>query len=262
VKLTFLGTGTSFGVPVVGCDCDVCTSDDPRDRRTRHGALLSWDDGRCVLVDTPPELRLQLVREGISRIDSVWFTHIHADHVHGIDDLRAFTARSGGNLEVLASAGVQRELEVRFRYIFDPSVIPEKGTSKPQLVFRRIEPYVPCQLAGEIFTPLPVPHGGMTVLGFRLGTLGYVTDAKHLPPETFEALQGVDTLVLNALWFGRPHPTHFNVEEAVEVAERLGARRTFLTHLSHRVAHRELEDRLPPGVRPAWDGLTINLESA
>ncbi len=262
MRLTFLGTGTSFGVPVVGCDCAVCTSTDPRDRRTRHAALLTWDDGRRVLVDTPPELRLQLLRESVGRIDAVWYTHLHADHLHGIDDLRVFSVRAGRDLPVFASRDVRAALEARFDYIFDPAIRPEEGTSKPQLHLRTLSPFEPAALAGEPFLPLPVPHGRMTVLGFRLGSLGYVTDAKALPAETFAALEGVDTLVLNALWFGRPHPTHFNVEEAVEVSAALGARRTYLTHLTHRSSHRELEERLPERVRPAWDGLTIDLPGA
>lgn len=260
MKLTFLGTGTSFGIPVVGCGCAVCTSDDPRDSRTRHGALLSWDDGRRVLVDSPPELRMQLVREGVERVDAVWFTHIHADHLHGIDDLRIFSARGGGTVPVFASADARDEMAQRFRYIFDRGVRPEKGTSKPELDLHVLEPLEERVLAGVGFLPLPVPHGKMTVLGFRVGELGYVTDAKRLPPATLERLKGVDTLVLNALWIGKPHPTHFVVDEAVDAARAVGARRTFLTHLTHRVAHRELEARLPPDVRPAWDGLTIELE--
>ncbi len=260
MKLTFLGTGTSFGVPVVGCECPVCTSDDERDRRTRHGALLSWDDGRRVLVDTPPELRLQLLRESVGRIDAVWFTHAHADHLHGIDDLRIFSLKMRRSVPIFAATATRTTMEERFRYIFDRDVRPQKGTSKPELHIHGLEAYSPQIIVGESFLPLPVPHGDVTVMGFRVGNLGYITDAKRLPERTFEGLQGVDTLVLNALWFGNPHPTHFNVEEAVETAERVGARRTFLTHLTHRAGHGELERRLPPAIRPAWDGLTIEME--
>ena len=260
MRLTFLGTGTSFGVPVVGCRCPVCTSDDSRDRRFRHAALLEWGDGRCVLVDTPPELRLQLLRAGVERVDAVWYTHSHADHVHGIDDLRIFSVKARRNVPIFMPSHLMDEVRDRFRYIFDRDVWVEKGTSKPELTLHPLEPYRPQILAGESFLPLPVPHGRQTVFGFRLGSLGYITDAKRLPDATFAALEGVDTLVLNALWFGNPHPTHFNVEEAVEVAQRLGARQTYLTHLTHRVGHAELERRLPPEVRPAWDGLTIELE--
>lgn len=260
MKITFLGTGTSFGIPVVGCDCRTCTSDDPRDRRTRHGALVTLDGGRRVLVDTPPELRLQLVREGVDRVDAVWLTHHHADHLYGIDDLRIFSLRSKRSVPVHVPAEARGIVERIFEYIFDEALRPEAGTSKPDLTLHTLEPGVAREIAGETFLPLDVPHGSVTVLGFRVGGLGYVTDAKRLPPGTLEALRGVDVLVLNALWWGRPHPTHFNVEEAVAAAETVGARRTYLTHLTHRLLHRELEERLPPEIRPAYDGLTVSVE--
>jgi len=260
VKLTFLGTGTSFGIPVVGCTCATCTSDDPRDRRTRHGALISLDSGRRVLVDTPPELRLQLVREGVGRVDAAWITHHHADHIHGIDDLRIFSVRSHRSFPVYVSASSRPAVERLFEYIFDDDIRPDAGSSKPELDLRTLEAGVPQEVAGATFLPLEVPHGSFTVLGFRVGSLGYITDAKRLPPKTLEGLKGVDVLVLNALWWGDPHPTHFNVEEAVEAARTLGARRTYLTHMTHRVLHRDLEERLPPGVIPAYDGLTITID--
>lgn len=258
MRLTFLGTGTSFGVPVIGCDCDTCTSDDPRDRRTRHGALLE-DGTRRVLIDTPPELRIQLLREGVGRIDAVWFTHCHADHVHGVDDLRAFTVRGGGPLPVHASRACVEVLASRFAYIFDPRAEPIAGTSRPDAHLRAIAPYVPHEVGGLTMLPLPVPHGREEVLGFRVGGLGYITDAKRLPDRTLEALRGVRILVLNALWYGNPHPTHFTVDEAVEVARELGAERTYLTHLTHRLRHRDLEGRLPAGILPAYDGLQVEI---
>lgn len=258
MRLTFLGTGTSFGVPVVGCDCATCTSDDPRDRRTRHGALVELEGG-TLLVDTPPELRLQLLGAGVDRVDAVWFTHVHADHVHGIDDLRVFTVRREGHLPVYLAREHAEVLRRRFSYIFDPDVRPPRGTSKPEV---RLQPFggeESVVVLGSSIRPLAVPHGRVTVYGFRTGALGYVTDAKTLPPEVLEALRGVEVLVLNSLWFGRPHPTHLNVEEAVEVAGEVGAGRTFLTHLTHRVRHAELEERLPPEVRPAHDGLEVEI---
>ncbi len=262
MRLTFLGTGTSFGVPVVGCDCAVCSSDDPRDRRTRHGALVSWGDGGTLLVDTPPELRLQLLRARVDRVDAVWFTHGHADHVHGIDDLRIFSLRGRRNVPVYVSSRYRDEMEARFRYIFDPDIRPDQGSSKPELQLHEVEETGNGPLIlGRRVLPLPVPHGSVTVLGFRVGDLGYVTDAKTLPAETLRRLEGVRLLVLNALWFGRPHPSHFNVEEAVEMAERVGAELTYLTHLTHRTSHDELERRLPSGVRPAWDGLTVEVDA-
>jgi phosphoribosyl 1,2-cyclic phosphate phosphodiesterase len=261
VILRFLGTGTSFGVPVIGCRCPVCTSADARDRRTRHAALLE-EGGRRVLVDTPPELRLQLLDAGVGSVDAVWYTHCHADHVHGVDDLRAFSMRRQEGeavLPVYAPEDCARMLMDRFAYVFDPAVRPMVGTSKPEAALRAVHAYEPVEVAGFRILPLPVPHGEVEAYGFRVGGLGYVTDGKRLPERTLEALQGVHTLVLNALWFGNPHPTHFNVEEAVEAARAVGAERTFLTHFSHRVSHAELEARLPPGVFPAYDGLEVEL---
>lgn len=261
MRLTFLGTGTSFGIPVIGCGCATCTSDDPRDRRTRHGALLELPDG-CLLVDTPPELRLQLVREGVSRVDALWLTHTHADHLHGIDDVRVFTARRRRSLPAYASERHFADLLRRFDYVFDPSIQAHEGTTKPEVSLQPLRAGEPVEILGERFVPLSVPHGHMSVLGFRVGPLGYVTDGKRLPPAAMEALEGVRVLVLNALWFGDPHPTHFNVEEAVAAAAAVGAERTLLVHLTHRVRHRELEERLPPGVEPAYDGLSVDLGDA
>lgn len=259
MRLRFLGTGTSFGIPVVGCDCAVCTSTDPRDRRTRHGALLRSDDGeRTLLVDTPPELRLQLLDAGVRRIDAIWYTHCHADHVHGIDDLRVFSAR-GGVLPAYAPAPCAEELRRRFAYIFDESYRPPEGTTRPEIRIHALFPYDRVEVAGFSMLPLPVEHGEARPLGFRVGALGYITDAKVLPPETLDALRGIRVLVLNALWWGRPHPTHLNVEEAVALAERLGAERTYLTHLTHRVGHAALEAALPAGVEPAYDGLEVEI---
>jgi phosphoribosyl 1,2-cyclic phosphate phosphodiesterase len=258
VKLRFLGTGTSFGVPVIGCRCDVCHSADPRDRRMRHAALLE-EDGRRLLVDTPPELRLQLIGAGVRGVDAVFYTHTHADHVHGVDDLRVFSEATGRALPVYAAEQDGAVLAARFGYVFDASIRPVKGTSKPEAELRTYRSYEPVAVAGFDLLPLPVPHGDAEVHGFRTGALGYVTDAKSLPPRTAEALRGVRVLVLNALWFGRSHPTHFNVDEAVEVAAALGAERTYLTHFSHLTSAGELDRRLPPGVFGAYDGLEVEV---
>lgn len=258
MRLTFLGTGTSFGVPVIGCDCATCTSDDPRDRRTRHGALLE-DGTRRVLIDTPPELRIQLVREGVGGVDAVWFTHCHADHTHGVDDLRVFSVRGRRPLDVFASQRCVDVLARRFDYIFDPRLEPIAGTTKPEARLRTISPYAEQEVGGISMLPLPVPHGRDEVLGFRAGELGYITDAKRLPSSTLDALRGVRVLVLNALWYGDPHPTHFTVDEAVAAAGEVGAERTYLTHLTHRLRHRDLEDRLPAGILPAHDGLRVEI---
>jgi phosphoribosyl 1,2-cyclic phosphate phosphodiesterase len=256
VKLTFLGTGTSFGIPVVGCPCAVCASDDPRDRRTRSGALVDLPGGR-LLVDTPPELRIQLLRERVSSLDGVWITHTHADHLHGIDDLRAFSAKHP--LAMWVPDLHEADLRVRFPYIFDPTAEIQPGTTKPEFDVRILRPLEPVTVLGAQLVPLPVPHGVTTVFGFRAGPLGYVTDGKRLPPETLEALRGVRTLVLNALWWGDPHPTHFNIEEAVAAARAVGAERTFLVHMTHRIRHDDLERALPPEIRPAYDGLSVDV---
>jgi phosphoribosyl 1,2-cyclic phosphate phosphodiesterase len=240
---------------VLGCGCEVCRSDDPRDRRTRSGALLELPEGR-LLVDTPPELRVQLLREGVTTLDGVWITHTHADHLHGIDDLRAFSGRRP--LTMWVPEMHQTELHRRFPYIFDPSVAIQPGTTKPEIEVRPFRPLEPVRVLGAEVVPLPVPHGVTTVFGFRAGTVGYVTDGKELPPATLAALKGVSTLVLNALWWGHPHPTHFNVEEAVAAARAVGAERTYLVHMTHRVAHAALERDLPEGVLPAYDGLVVD----
>jgi phosphoribosyl 1,2-cyclic phosphate phosphodiesterase len=257
VKLRFLGTGTSFGVPVIGCSCAVCTSADPRDKRTRHAALITSGD-RHLLVDTPPELRLQLLAAGVDHIDGVWYTHDHADHTHGIDDLRVFSSRRG-HVPAFAGPATASSLRHKFAYIFDADYRPPDGTTKPEVELTEIVDNTVMHVAGFDLLPLRVPHGDTSSYGFRVGEIGYITDGKFLPPDVIESLAGVRILVLNALWFGNPHPTHFNIEEAIAAAELVGAERTYLTHLTHRVLHKDLLARLPGGVLPAYDGLTIEL---
>lgn len=260
MRLRFLGTGTSFGIPVVGCDCGTCLSPDPRDNRTRHAAVVESDDGtRRILVDTPPELRIQLLREGIRHVDAVWFTHSHADHTHGVDDLRAFSVRRRTPLVAFADEACAAALRARFDYVFDPAHRPPEGTTKPDVVLQTFRAGEPVDIAGFRLLPLAVPHGPGFAFGFRTGDLGYITDAKRLPDETREALRGVRVLVLNALWHGPPHPTHFTIEEAVAAARDIGAERTLLTHLTHRVRHAELAASLPPGIEPAYDGLVVEI---
>lgn len=260
MKLTFLGTGTSFGIPVIGCRCATCTSEDPRDRRTRHAALLESGDGaRRLLVDTPPELRLQLLGAGVDAIDAVWFTHEHADHTAGIDDLRVFSAHRRQAVGVWAGAHCAVVLRERFDYIFDDGYRPPEGTSKPELHLEQLRAFEPVEIAGFEMRPLPVPHGDLEAWGFRVGDLGYLTDAQEVPARVREALAGVRVLVINALWFGPSHPTHLTVEEAVAVARDIGAERSYLIHMTHRLKHADLEARLPEGVLPAYDGLTIEI---
>jgi phosphoribosyl 1,2-cyclic phosphate phosphodiesterase len=258
LRLRFLGTGTSFGVPVVGCACATCTSDDVRDRRTRHAALIE-DEAGTLLVDTPPELRLQLVAAGCSVVDAVWFTHSHADHVHGIDDLRVFSVRAGRPLHAFAEPVTAATLRRRFAYIFDPSHRLPEGMTRPQIELHDVEPGAVVRAAGLDIASFALPHGDLDVLGFRIGALGYVTDAKRIPDAAAAVLDGVRVLVINALWYGNPHPTHFNIEEAIAAARHLGAERIYLTHLTHRVRHRQLLDMLPAGIEPAHDGLAIDI---
>ncbi|MEO8089484.1 MAG: MBL fold metallo-hydrolase [Gemmatimonadales bacterium] len=257
MRLTFLGTGTSFGVPQIGCDCAVCRSTDPRDKRNRSGAILETA-GSTILIDTPPELRLQLLAGGFSRIDAVVYTHEHADHVNGIDDLRIFSVRQRGPLPIYGPAETLDRVRASFNYIFDDAVRPYEGTSKPRLSLHPTEPGRPVVMAGVEVLPLAFQHGHLRVFGYRFGNLAYITDVKAIPETAFDQLRGLDVLVLNALWW-RPHPTHLSISEAVDTARALGARRTYLTHLTHETGHAELEARLPAGVFPAHDGLTVEV---
>jgi phosphoribosyl 1,2-cyclic phosphate phosphodiesterase len=259
VRLTFLGTGTSFGVPQIGCGCAVCRSTDPRDRRTRTGALVETDGGAHLLIDTPPELRLQLVTAGIDRVDAVLFTHDHADHVHGIDDLRAISVRRGAALPVYGPAEALERIAQRFQYIFDSQMRPLPGTSKPEVQARPMREGERERIGDVEVLPVAVPHGPVTVFAYRIGPLAYVTDAKRLPPAALEALRGVRVLVINAL-FRTEHPTHLSIPEAVQAAREVGAERTYLTHLTHDNRHADLEAELPPGIMPAFDGLTIRID--
>jgi phosphoribosyl 1,2-cyclic phosphate phosphodiesterase len=258
VKLTFLGTGTSFGVPQIGCRCAVCRSPDPRDKRTRVGAAIETDGGAVVLVDTPPELRLQLIRADIDRVDAVLYTHGHADHTHGIDDLRAITARRNVHLPMYGAAETLADLARKFAYIFDDDIRPLPGTTKPQGRAITIAAGETVRIADVDVTAVPVPHGPVTVFAYRVGPLAYVTDAKSLPDDAVALLRGARVLVLNAL-FRRPHPSHLSLPEALDAAAAVGAERTYLTHLTHDNFHADLEAELPSGIAPAYDGLTITV---
>jgi phosphoribosyl 1,2-cyclic phosphate phosphodiesterase len=256
VRLTLLGTGTSTGIPQIGCDCAVCLSDDPRDRRSRSAALIE-SGGTTLLIDTPPELRLQLIGAGVRQIDGVLYTHEHADHVAGIDDLRTLSLRRPGPLPVFGSQHSLEYIRERYRYIFDEAPLPP-GTSKPRLALTAIAPGGISQIGSLAVLPLRLEHGSTPVLGFRIGALGYITDAKRVGDPELTALRGVSVLVLNALWW-RPHPTHLSIPEAIELARAIGATRTILTHLSHETGHAELAARLPSGVEPGYDGLTVEI---
>ncbi len=259
MKLTFLGTGTSFGVPQVGCHCAVCRSSDPRDKRTRVGAVIETAGGTRLLVDTPPELRMQLITTGIDRVDAVLFTHDHADHTHGLDDIRAITVRRDGPLTMYGPADSLDRLARRFAYIFDAGVRAIPGTSKPEGVARALTPGETVTIGDVDVTPVALPHGPSTVFGYRIGDLGYITDAQLVPDAAIEVFRGVRVLVLNAL-FRTEHPTHMSLSEAVRAAQAIGAERTYLTHLTHDNLHADLEAELPRGITPAFDGLTVRVD--
>lgn len=254
-RLIFLGTGTSTGVPAFGCDCSVCTSSDPRNQRLRPSVLLQFPQGN-VIIDTAPEMRLQLLRERIRQVHAIVYTHAHADHLFGLDDARLFSRAIGGPVPVYCEAEVEQTIRTVFPYAFNDqaSRIPSGGV--PKLNFQRIGPGAPFELLGERFSPLRLEHGHFRVLGFRIGDLAYCTDVSRIPAESWPLLEGLDTLVLDALRH-EPHPTHFNLEQALDVIATLKPRRAYLTHLSHGFDHGPTESTLPDGVALAYDGLTL-----
>ena len=258
MKLTFLGTGTSFGVPQIGCGCAVCHSPDPRDKRSRVGALVESDQGVRLLIDTPPELRMQLITAGVDRVDAVLFTHDHADHTHGLDDIRSISNRRDAPLDMYGSADSLGRLARRFPYIFDDSIRALPGTSKPEGRAIPLEDRQRITIGDAEVMAVAVPHGPVSVFGYRIGPLAYVTDAKAIPPSAMTEFMGAKVLVINAL-FRTGHPTHLSIPEAVDAARTIGAERTYLTHLTHDNFHADLEAELPHGIMPAFDGLTVRI---
>lgn len=256
VRLIMLGTGTSHGVPMIGCDCPVCTSADPRDQRSRP-AIVAEFGGKRVLVDTPPELRLQCVANGIKHIDAVLFTHAHADHVTGMDDLRRFNWLCEGAVNCFGSAETLTAIRRMFAYIFTDE--PDYPSHKPLLALHEID-VGPLGLWGYGVEVLRLFHGSLPIFGFRFGNMAYCTDCNRIPDESFEKLKGLDVLVLDGLR-KRPHPTHFNLEQAVAMAQRIGARRTLFTHIAHELPHAETNAALPGGMALAYDGQVIECSS-
>jgi phosphoribosyl 1,2-cyclic phosphate phosphodiesterase len=249
--VTLLGTGTSTGVPMIGCRCAVCTSPDPRNRRLRPGVKLELPGG-VALVDTPTDLRQQALLYGLERLDAVLFTHAHADHILGLDEVRVFNFRQGTAIPCYGPAAALDAIRRTFGYVFEPG---QEGGGKPQVELRPIDE-APLPLLGVEVVPVPVRHGQLEVYGYRIGPFAYVTDVSFIPEESFARLAGVDTLVLGALRY-RPHSTHFSIPEALAVAARIGARRTLFTHLAHDVDHTQPREPLPAGVELAHDGLVL-----
>jgi phosphoribosyl 1,2-cyclic phosphate phosphodiesterase len=255
-QLIFLGTGTSVGVPMIGCACDVCTSSNPKNQRTRCGLALGLPEGN-LLIDTTPDLRQQLLREQIGIAHAILFTHDHADHVFGLDDVRVFFYYLGRRLPIFCEQFVEDRLRKSFDYAFTPEAAGYAG-GVPQVVFRSIEPDRAFEVLGVEVMPLRIMHGRFRVLGFRFGNVAYCTDTNQIPPESMRHLQGLDVLILDALR-PRPHVSHYSLQEAIEVAKRIGAKRTLFTHMGHELEHEATNAILPPGMELAYDGMRVEL---
>jgi len=252
LEVTFLGTGTSHGVPMIGCDCATCRSDDPRDRRTRPSIFVQTDDGTSILVDAGPDLRAQALAYAINRVDGIIFTHGHADHILGLDDVRRYNAIMRQPMALYGDAHTVSDIRKLFGYVFDPGT--PKGGGLPQLeLFTVAGPF--CLRRQEV-VPVPILHGTRPILGLRFSRFAYLTDCSAIPEASWPLLEDLDVVVLDALR-ERPHPTHFSLPEAVETARRIGARHTFFTHMCHDLPHRATCARLPAGMSLAYDGLRL-----
>lgn len=252
MKLLFLGTGTSFGIPVVGCQCAVCLSNDPRNLRTRASAVVEID-GLHILIDAAPELRIQALRHRLHRVDALLLTHAHADHVAGLDDMRVFSILQKQVIPCFGDASTTETIRQRFSYIFADGL--PWGT-KPEIALNSITGRFSC--SGTEIVPVPIMHGDRTILGYRIDSLAYVTDCSSIPLPSWPLLEALEVLVLDALRY-KPHPTHFTVEEALEAIDKLRPKRAFLTHICHDLDHEETNRRLPEGVALAYDGLQIEI---
>jgi phosphoribosyl 1,2-cyclic phosphate phosphodiesterase len=252
--MTLLGTGTSMGVPMIGCTCDVCTSENPRNQRTRTGVHIAAPEGG-FLIDTSPELRLQLVREKISSVDAVLYTHAHADHILGLDDLRIFGYKRNAPVPLYCEPAVETTLRQTFAYAFIDPAVRDTWHSYPNLEFQSIGTE-PVDVLGLVVRPLRLLHGRLPVLGYRIGNVAFCTDCSAIPEESWPVLEGLDVLILDALW-KEPHPTHFNVAQALETIARLKPRQAYLTHVSHRLDYDRTNAELPDGVELSYDGLRI-----
>ena len=252
IRVIILGSGTSHGIPMIGCDCAVCTSADPHDRRTRPSIAVDYGD-RTILVDTTPELRLQCVAHGIRRVHAVLFTHHHADHVAGLDDLRRFNWLLQTPVPCYGRPDTLEVIRRMFLYAFEDD--PDYPSHKPELHLVPIEDDR-LKLFGRTIIPVPLMHGPLPILGYRFGKIAYCTDCNVIPEQSLELLRDLDVLILDALR-RRPHPTHFNLEQAVEVARRIGARRTLFTHIAHELQHEPVNAQLPKSMELAYDGQIV-----
>lgn len=259
MRVTLLGTGTSTGVPVIGCTCAVCTSPDPRDRRTRCACYVEAG-GLGLLIDAGPDFRGQALREGLRRVDAVLFTHHHFDHVVGLDDLRPFFFANRRPIPCYADARTAAVLRRMFPYIFEDASypgVPDLRLHEVAGAFAVPGRYDPGTSARV--HPVPVYHGELPMLGYRVGRFAYLTDTSHIPEDSFALLEDLDVLVLDALR-PAPHPTHFTIDEAVAAARRIGARQTYFIHMTHNVLHAEAEAALPPGIALGYDGLSFSVD--
>ncbi|VAX20024.1 Metal-dependent hydrolases of the beta-lactamase superfamily I; PhnP protein [hydrothermal vent metagenome] len=252
-KLTFLGTGTSSGVPLIGCFCKVCASSNLKDKRLRSSVWIEAD-GQSALIDTATDLRQQALRAGITRLDAVFFTHHHADHVHGIDELRSFNFLQNEPIACYGKNETLERIRTHFAYIFNGK--KSEGGGKPNLELRTMTDTV--NVGGMHVTPVPVEHGALDIYGYLINKTAYITDCSKIPQSSMELLAGLDTLILGALGLKR-HNTHFTLEQALCVVKELAPQTTYLTHLNHNLGHDETSKGLPSNVHLAWDGLSIDV---
>jgi phosphoribosyl 1,2-cyclic phosphate phosphodiesterase len=252
--VTFLGTGTSVGVPMITCQCAVCRSTDPRDKRLRPSIFVNVPGVAQILVDTTPDLRQQALRQGIARLDAILFTHSHADHILGLDEIRPFNHVQGKPMPCYATPETWRDIERTFSYVFDG--VARLGGGVPKVEMHTIDG--PFHVAGVAVAPVPLFHGTAPILGFRFGNFAYLTDCNRIPNESWPLLEGVEVLVVDALR-EKPHTTHFTVAEALDVAARIAPRQAYLTHMGHDLGHAATSARLPAGVALAYDGLSVDI---
>jgi phosphoribosyl 1,2-cyclic phosphate phosphodiesterase len=256
MKLTVLGCGTSTGVPMIGCSCEVCTSSNPKNKRFRSSILVTGDDGANILVDTTPDFRSQCLASNIERLDAIIYTHSHADHIFGLDDIRSFNYRQKRPMPVYAEPSVLDDLQRIYQYIFRET---QKGGGKPQVELDELSPLQELTIAGIDVLPMRVYHGRLPVLAFKFGPrFAYVTDVSEIPPDTWEQLKDLDLLMLDAVRI-EPHETHFHLDAALEVIAQLQPKRALLTHLAHDYDYAITNAMLPAGVELAYDGQIVEI---